>query len=223
MALQDNKHKYDHLQELGRSGYEIVDGQPDIRGWVVKNEMGYIIGDVDELLFSADSQRVRYIIVAVDAENHPSDDERKVLVPIGVADLYDEGKIQDGTPSIIEGDRTGIYDPREDGQVVVVPINAQQLVMLPNYYEGQVDPETEMLVRHTLEGANDAGFVVGTTSYDPNDFYQHSHFDEDRFYERRWRTGESNPPPTGSTGGSRFRSRNTDDPTTDNLNPSDPY
>jgi sporulation protein YlmC with PRC-barrel domain len=82
--------KYDHLQELGGSNYEIVDGEPNIKGWKVRNHEGRKIGKVDELLFDPVSQKVRYLVVDLDANELGLDDDRKVLVPIGVAAIYDK-------------------------------------------------------------------------------------------------------------------------------------
>lgn len=220
MDLKENK--YNHLLELGGSDYVIVDDQPDIRGWVVKNESGHTIGEVDDLLFNPESQRVRYIIVSVD-NDLSNDDNRKILVPIGLADLYNEGQIVEGSlPATEVSSNSAVYDPREDGQVVIVPIDKQRLERLPNYYEGQVDPEVEMLVRHTFQGANDVGFIVGSPSYDFNAFYNHNHFDEDRFYERR-RAVEGSPSSSESASTSRIRRRSIDDPGRDTLNPKNPY
>ena len=80
MALEDNK--YDHLEELGGSDYEIVDGEPNIKGWSVKNSSGELIGEVDELLFDPQSRNVRYLVVDLKGNKLDIDDQKKVLVPI---------------------------------------------------------------------------------------------------------------------------------------------
>jgi len=78
------------LQELGGSDYEIADGEPDIRGWDVKDANGQRIGEVDELIFDVQSRKVRYMVV--DLDNNDLDlDDRDVLVPIGLAQLKDDG------------------------------------------------------------------------------------------------------------------------------------
>lgn len=222
--MEPKENNYSHLIELSGSDYVIVDEQPDIRGWLVKNEVGHTIGEVDDLLFNPELQRVRYIVVAVEDENLNAGEHRKVLIPIGLADLYDEGEIQkDSVPATEVAHHQGIYDPREDGQVVIVPMYPYQLEMLPNYYEGQVDPETEMLIRHTFEGANGVRFVKESISYDPNEFYQHNHFDEDRFYERRRRTSDNSSHWGESSRGARIRPRPLDDTGIEGVDPKDPY
>src|SRR5215217_5094991 len=79
------------LQELGGSDYEIVDGEPDIRGWDVKDASGQRIGEVDDLIFDTQALKVRYM--KVDLEGKVLDTEpRDVLIPIGLAQLDDDDK-----------------------------------------------------------------------------------------------------------------------------------
>src|SRR5687768_5121282 len=83
------ENKNSRLQELGGSDYKIVKGQPNIKGWDVKDENGRKIGEVDELIFDVQSQKVRYIVV--DLEGNVFDLEtRDVLIPIGIAQLHDD-------------------------------------------------------------------------------------------------------------------------------------
>src|SRR3954469_10855400 len=84
-----NNNKNYHLQELGGSDFEIADGQPNIKGWDVKDESGKKIGEVDELLFDPQSQKVRYLVVDLSGNDFDLD-KRDVLVPIGIAELHDE-------------------------------------------------------------------------------------------------------------------------------------
>ena len=44
-----------NLKELHSSDFEIRDGEPDIRGWKVKNNLNKVIGKVIELLFDTES------------------------------------------------------------------------------------------------------------------------------------------------------------------------
>src|SRR5690606_20609700 len=94
-----------------------------------------LIGEVDELLFNPSSEKVRYIIIDVDRESAEVAQGKKILAPIGVADLYDDGRIQAGTVDAARAatDVPEVYDPVTDGQVVVVPITIQQIGQLPSY------------------------------------------------------------------------------------------
>ena len=50
--------KHRRLQELDRSDFGIVEGEPDIRGWDVKNTRGQKIGEVEELIVDARQKKV---------------------------------------------------------------------------------------------------------------------------------------------------------------------
>lgn len=52
--------EYRRLEELGGSDYEIVDGEPHIKGWNIKDSLGAKLGKVHELLFNPASRKVRY-------------------------------------------------------------------------------------------------------------------------------------------------------------------
>ena len=54
--------KHRRLQEMDRSDFEVVDGEPDIRGWDVKNANGQKIGEVEELIVDAQEKKVRYMV-----------------------------------------------------------------------------------------------------------------------------------------------------------------
>ncbi|MCY0541687.1 PRC-barrel domain-containing protein, partial [Klebsiella pneumoniae] len=65
---------------------EIVKGEPDIRGWDVRYKNGEKIGSVEELILDAKAKKVRYMVVDLD-ENELRLEHRKVLIPIGFAEL----------------------------------------------------------------------------------------------------------------------------------------
>jgi hypothetical protein len=79
MSSADND--YSKLEELSESDFEIVDGQPDIQGWDVRDSDNNKIGEVDELLFNPQSRKVRYVILHM--ENNDLDlEDGRVLVPM---------------------------------------------------------------------------------------------------------------------------------------------
>jgi hypothetical protein len=200
MAFEENEYNNNHLQELSDSDYEIVDGEPDITGWEVINEQGEKIGDVDNLLFDPESRKVRYLIVDLDDNELDLDTDKKVLIPIGVADLQqdDDDEVSDVDNSTdVNGDYRDnsssetteqVYDSTDDDdeeeeyddEVVVLPnISIQQLSALPAYEKGNVTPETELAIR----GIFDTSYTSDTL-YQREGFYDHTHFDEDKFYNR---------------------------------------
>ncbi|ERJ59285.1 PRC-barrel domain-containing protein [Sphingobacterium paucimobilis] len=182
--MTEQKHQNTELLELGCSNFEIEEGQPDIRGWMVKNYEGHRIGKVEELLFNPTSCSVRYIIIEVDKDSYNIDEDKKILVPIGAADLYDDRlqyKNESNSSSPATNNRS--YNPLSDGKVVIVPISMRHIMQLPEYLTDSINPETEMLIRNIYLGNKDITSIQASAPYDPNEFYNHYHFDQDRFYD----------------------------------------
>jgi uncharacterized protein (TIGR02271 family) len=152
------------LQELGGSNYEIAEGQPDIRGWDVKDENGKKIGEVDELLFDEQSRKVRYIVL--DLEGNVFDfDTRDVLVPIGIGQLH-----------------------QKDDDVILPGVTAEQIRSLPEYDKDSLTGDIENKVRNVFAGAGGAALTGAALTLDTgndNDFYNHNHFNEDNLYRNR--------------------------------------
>jgi sporulation protein YlmC with PRC-barrel domain len=161
MLNQENEQYSNHLQELGGSDYEIVDGEPNIKGWDVKDTAGQTIGQVDELLFDPESRKVRYLVVDFDNEFLTSDDNRKTLVPIGIATLKDD-----------------------DEEVILPNINAASLKELPAYEKGTLTPEHESTIRRVFEGGSTPLETAADNEYNKESFYTHEHFNEDNFFNR---------------------------------------
>lgn len=158
MAVNEEYNEEDRLKELGGSDFEIADGQPNIKGWEVKDAAGADLGEVDELIFDKISRKVRYIVVDLD-ENELNLKSRKVLVPIGLATLHEN-----------------------DREVILPESEAQHLYALPEYEKGKITPALESGIRNTLTGLGLA--AAGTEIYDrhPEGFYDHKHFDDTQFY-----------------------------------------
>ena len=93
MAFDEQKNY--HLQELGDSDFEIKNGEPNIKGWGVKNEDGLLIGNVDDLLFDPQSRKVRYLVIDIADNELDLEADKKILVPIGIARLYSQDDIDD--------------------------------------------------------------------------------------------------------------------------------
>jgi len=162
--MADQNSNY-HLQELSGSDFEIADGQPNIKGWDVKDENGKKIGEVDELLFDPQARKVRYIVL--DLEGNVFDlEDRNVLVPIGIAQLHEK-----------------------DDEVILAGVTADQLKALPVYDKDQLGPHVEHGVREVFTGFGGLGLagaaIAGSGAVVNEDFYEHHHFDQDKFYENR--------------------------------------
>src|SRR5215203_3827336 len=125
-----DKSKHKRLQELDHSDFEIVKGEPDIRGWDVKNGAGQKIGEVEELIVDAQRKKVRYMVVDLD-DNELDLEDRKVIIPIGLAELH-----------------------TKDDDVILPNIQAEQLRALPGYEEDNLDPTIEAKVCSVLGKTN---------------------------------------------------------------------
>lgn len=144
-----------NLKELGESDYEIVDGEPNIKGWDVKDASGRQFGEVDELIFNPTTNKVLYLIVDLDDNDFDMKDDKKVLVPIGLAELHEK-----------------------DDEVILPGVTAAQLSSLPAYEKGNITSQTESAIRTVFAG----GAVAAIAS---PDFYQHETFNDNKFYGKR--------------------------------------
>jgi uncharacterized protein (TIGR02271 family) len=170
--MSSGNKEYVQLEELGDSKFEVVDGEPNIFGWDVKDERGEHIGEVTELLFDPESLKVRYIVVELNT-NETGLEEKQVLVPIGIAELKQSN----------------------ENHVLLKQVTVPQLNAVPRYEKGKLSYETERTIRYIFEGAGVAGAAaVGTSTIaaeskatqddERERFYQHNHFNEDNFYRQ---------------------------------------
>lgn len=178
MAFVENK--YYHLEELSGSDYEIIDGEPNIIGWDVKNEKGQLVGEVDNLLFDRQSRKVRYIVLDLNSNKLHLDTDRKVLIPIGIAELFRKG----GEKQKRDHDKEDhTYYPDEDGNVVILPeVTIEHLNALPLYEKDHLSPHVERAIRSIFTQKN-KGELPPDTAYSKDEFYRHEHFNDDRFYK----------------------------------------
>jgi sporulation protein YlmC with PRC-barrel domain len=118
--------KNKRLQELDHSNFEIVKGEPDIRGWDVRYRDGEKIGSVEELILDTKEKKVRYMVVDLE-ENELRLERRKILVPIGMAEL-----------------------DHMDDDVLMPNISVDQISDLPIYERNNLTADTERRISSTL-------------------------------------------------------------------------
>ena len=152
----------DRLHELNGSNFEIAKGQEDITGWDVKDSKGYIVGKVDDLVFDKESLKVRYLILKLKKDKDLGiDKSRKVLIPIGMAQL-----------------------DREDDEVYLQNVNIDRLNSLPDYDKDMLNREMETRTYNTATGR-----TVPVATGD--DFYNNDYYNDTNLYKnRRDRTAE---------------------------------
>ena len=170
--------KHRRLQEMDRSDFEIVKGEPDIRGWDVKNSTGQKVGEVEELIVDAQKKKVRYMVVELDDDELDLDDDREVLIPIGLAQLH-----------------------KDDDDVILPNVQLEQLRSLPEYDEDRLDDTVERQICSVLgrtsssfssasgstNAAGTSNTTLGTsvTNQRQDDFYNHDYFNDDNLYKDR--------------------------------------
>ncbi|MES2828815.1 MAG: PRC-barrel domain-containing protein [Bacteroidota bacterium] len=160
---------YRKLQELSGSDFEIIDDEPNIVGWEVKNEGGIYIGEVDELLFDPATRAVRYMVVDLE-DNGMNLDDKKVMIPLGIAHLH-----------------------VSDDEVVLPGLHVDQYNALPAYDIENLDSKTESLIRSVIGSPAALRIEDTLVDFDQENFYTHEHFDKASFYKRR-ASGEVPPP-----------------------------
>lgn len=149
--------EYSYLEELGDSDYEIADGEPVVEGWKIKDKTGATIGKVHDLLFDPASKKVRYLIADLEAKVFGVEN-RRVLIPIGLADLHEK-----------------------DDDVYLPETTISQMAMVPDYYKGELNLEKEIATRASFGiSQNDPDAINAQT------FYEHDHYNERNFYGRRF-------------------------------------
>ncbi|WP_462264615.1 PRC-barrel domain-containing protein [Mucilaginibacter sp.] len=165
MSSNENITDTNRLVELGGSDYEIADGQPNIKGWDVYDVNHKKIGAVDELLFNPASRRVRYLVVDL-KQNNFNLAARKIAVPIGVAELHEH-----------------------NDEVLLPEVTAIHLTSLPTYEKGKpFTQDRELAIRNAF-------IVPQPAVIQGADFYEHDHFDQNKFYGRRYQPQPGSPTP----------------------------
>ena len=120
---KDKDLRLTRLEEL--KGYQVAEGDHDIRGWEVRTPDGNKIGKVEELIVDPAERRVRYMEVKVDRKALGFDDDRHILVPIGAARLKEDGH-----------------------DVLIERLPAQGLAGAPAYKRGPISREYETELRN---------------------------------------------------------------------------
>jgi len=163
--MKNDINENSRLSELSSSDFTPAKGEPDIRGWLVKDRQGNNLGKVAELLIDSQVGKVRYLVLDL-KNNNVQLESNRVLIPIGLA----------------------ILDAADD--VVKLPqVSVDQLRALPAYEKGKLNRETEIAVQQALaqNNARSAGTVnqeQAKTDSSP-DFYDHSHYQYANIYNGR--------------------------------------
>jgi hypothetical protein len=153
----ETNNSFNRLRELRGSGYEIVDGEPDIIGWSIRDTSDRKIGVVHDLLFDPEAQKIRYIIANL-KDNDFDLDRRKVLIPIGIAQI-----------------------PENNDHVILETVTAWQIRALPSYDKHMSDQDEQDIFAIFSTAPN-----TGTnTQVQQNNLYEHSNYNYDNLFRNR--------------------------------------
>ncbi|HEY2649303.1 MAG TPA: PRC-barrel domain-containing protein [Puia sp.] len=153
--MSNNKAIYNnHLMALHESGFEIVDGEPDIRNWSIVASENQLIGRVSELIFDESSHRVRYLVA--DIHGKPLNlISRSVIIPMGLAEI----------------------DKKEN--LVMIPVlTVGHLASLPTYEKGKISIDTENTIRSVFT-RTDGVVYVGQELADRRNVAEHEYAVDD--------------------------------------------
>jgi hypothetical protein len=156
--MSNNKTIYNnHLIALHDSGFEIVDGETDIRNWSVVASENQLVGRVSELLFDEVSHRVIYMVVDINGKplNLIS---RSVIVPMGLAEI-----------------------DRKENLVIIPALTVGHLASLPSYEKGKISIDTENAIRSVFVRTHGVVYVGQELAYRPHASEQ-EYIDDDRAY-----------------------------------------
>lgn len=101
-------------------GFEVAEGEPDVRGWDVIGADQRRIGKVDDLLADPNAQKVRYLTVDLDKDVRGADaGDGTIEVPISRARLHerDHQVLLDVTSANIRGFESDAAHPLRDDQI----------------------------------------------------------------------------------------------------------
>ncbi|MDQ3536771.1 MAG: PRC-barrel domain-containing protein [Bacteroidota bacterium] len=84
----DKIYRLYRMDELDK--YEVSDKDTDVRGYILLGGDGERLGKIDELIVDPEIGKVRYLDVKLDADLVVVDDNRHLLLPIGVAVLDED-------------------------------------------------------------------------------------------------------------------------------------
>jgi sporulation protein YlmC with PRC-barrel domain len=147
------------LRELRGSGFEIAKGQPDIRGWDVRDDSRRMVGKVRELIFDLKARKVRYMVVDIGDVKELELEKRTVLIPIGFAQL----------------------DSRDD-DVIIHNVTPYQLRALPRYDKNHLGAKVD----HDVSQVFGRPHSMSADGSDTDDsFYEHDYFNENNMNKRR--------------------------------------
>ena len=155
----ETNNSFSRLRELRGSGYEIVDGEPDIIGWSIRDTSDRKLGVVHDLLFEPEQQKVRYIVANL-KDNDFDLDRRKVLIPIGVAQLHEN-----------------------NDNVILNAVSPWQVRALPTYDKNMTDQDEQDI--YTIFSTTYSTLPTTGSQVVSQNLYEHANYNYDNLFRNR--------------------------------------
>jgi uncharacterized protein (TIGR02271 family) len=142
------------LVSLDDGGWEVAQGESDVRGWDVMTSDQRRVGEVDDLLADPAAMKVRYLTVELDEDVvGAAGTARTIRVPISRARLHeDEHKVVlDVTSANLEGFATTPAQPWRDDQVKLTRSAEELRIGKRAVQAGEVEVKKRVETEHVRE------------------------------------------------------------------------
>jgi uncharacterized protein (TIGR02271 family) len=130
-----------------KKDYEVADDHEDVMDWDVVGRDGTKIGEVEDMIVDMQAMKVRYLEVELDDDLPGVQDDQRVLIPVGIADLDYSNK-----------------------NVLVSSLDSSMATSIPAYRGEAITREYENSLMSSFSPGYQAGVAQDTS------FYDHEHF-----------------------------------------------
>jgi uncharacterized protein (TIGR02271 family) len=130
-----------------KKDYEVADDHEDVMDWDVVGRDGTKIGEVEDMIVDMSAMKVRYLEVELDDDLPGVQDDQRVLIPVGIADLDYSNK-----------------------NVMVSSLDSSMVTSFPAYRGEPITREYENSLMSSFSPGYQAGMAQDTS------FYDHEHF-----------------------------------------------
>jgi uncharacterized protein (TIGR02271 family) len=130
-----------------KKDYEVADDHEDVMDWDVVGRDGTKIGEVEDMIVDMQAMKVRYLEVELDDDLPGVQDDQRVLIPVGIADLDYSNK-----------------------NVLVSSLDSSMVTSFPAYRGEPITREYENSLMSSFSPGYQAGVAQDTS------FYDHEHF-----------------------------------------------
>jgi stress response protein YsnF len=130
-----------------KKDYEVADDHEDVMDWDVVGRDGTKIGEVEDMIVDMQAMKVRYLEVELDDDLPGVQDDHRVLIPVGIADLDYSNK-----------------------NVLVSSLDSSMATSFPSYRGEPITRDYENTLMSSFSPGYQAGVAQDTS------FYDHEHF-----------------------------------------------